>query len=56
MLQNLTMKQKIILGIVLGGMIVVIGIYGVMSLKTEEELDITNLIENSELLDQNIRK
>lgn len=51
-MSNLTMKQKVILGIVIGVMLIVVGIYGYVSLNNdEEELDIT-FMENSEMVIQ----
>lgn len=46
-MSNLTIKQKIILGVVIGGMLIVIGIYGYIALNNnEEELDINSLNES----------
>lgn len=51
-MSSLTVKQKIILGIIIGLMLIVIGIYGYISLNQDEELDISE-ITNSEM-DSNI--
>ena len=51
-MSSLTVKQKIILGIIIGLMLIVIGIYGYISLNQDEELDISE-IANSEM-DSNI--
>ena len=51
MLENLTFKQKIIFGCILGAMLLVIGIYGYTKLNAEEEQIITTaeeFIANSE--------
>ena len=47
-MSSLTVKQKIILGIIIGLMLIVIGIYGYISLNQDEELDISE-IANSEM-------
>ncbi len=45
-MSNLTMKQKIILGVIIGVMLTVIGIYGYVSLHSEEEVDIGQISSN----------
>lgn len=53
-MNNLTIKQKIIIGVIIGIMLIVIGIYGYVSLNNNEDntivdSDLSNLIqENSE--------
>lgn len=39
-MNNLTMKQKIILGVVISIMLIVIGVYGYISIHQEEEMDL----------------
>lgn len=53
-MNNLTLKQKIILGIVIGAMLIVIGIYGYTTLKDDEEIELTQLDLNAEINNQNI--
>lgn len=45
-MSNLTIKQKIILGIIICIMLVVIGIYGYTTLNQDEELEISGIQEN----------
>lgn len=45
-MSNLTIKQKIILGVIIGGMLTVIGIYGYISLHSEEKIDIGQISSN----------
>ena len=46
-MNSLTMKQKIILGIIVGAMLIVIGVYGYISLNGDEgELDISGIVNN----------
>ncbi len=45
-MSNLTIKQKIILGVIIGIMLTVIGIYGYISLHSEEEIDIGQMSSN----------
>ncbi len=45
-MSNLTMKQKIILGVIIGVMLTVIGIYGYVSLHSEEKIDIGQISGN----------
>ena len=53
-MNNLTLKQKIILGIVIGAMLIVIGIYGYTTLKDDEEIELTQLDLNAEINNQNL--
>lgn len=48
-MNSLTIKQKIILGVIVGVMLIVIGIYGYTSLNEEKELDISEII-NDEIM------
>lgn len=60
-MNNLTIKQKIILGIIIGIMLFVIGIYGYISLNTDDgvEIDVNNdktsenEIQNSQVQNEN---
>ena len=45
-MSNLTIKQKIILGIIICIMLVVIGIYGYTTLNQDDELEISGIQEN----------
>lgn len=51
-MSSLTIKQKIILGVIIGAMLIVIGIYGYISLNEEKELDISEII-NDEMIINN---
>lgn len=51
-MSNLTLKQKIILGVVVGLMLSVIGVYGYISLNQDEELDISELVSNNQAENQ----
>ena len=53
-MNNLTLKQKIILGIIIGVMLIVIGIYGYTTLNHGEELELSQLDLNAEINNQNI--
>lgn len=53
-MNNLTLKQKIILGIIIGVMLIVIGIYGYTTLNNGEELELSQLDLNAEINNQNI--
>ena len=53
-MNNLTLKQKIILGIIIGAMLIVIGIYGYTTLNHGEELELNQLDLNAEINNQNI--
>ena len=53
-MNNLTLKQKIILGIIIGAMLIVIGIYGYTTLNHGEELELSQLDLNAEINNQNI--
>lgn len=45
-MSNLTIKQKIILGVIICIMLVVIGIYGYTTLNQDDELEISGIEEN----------
>lgn len=53
-MNNLTLKQKIILGIIIGVILIVIGIYGYTTLKDDEEIELTQLDLNAEINNQNL--
>ena len=53
-MNNLTLKQKIILGIIIGVMLIVIGIYGYTTLNHGEELELSQLDLNAEINNQNL--
>lgn len=53
-MNNLTLKQKIILGIVIGAMLIVIGIYGYTTLNNDEEIELSQLDLNAEINNQNL--
>lgn len=51
-MNNLTIKQKIIIGVIVGIMLIVIGIYGYVSLNNNEDnniddSDLSNLIQEN---------
>lgn len=51
-MNNLTIKQKIIIGVIIGIMLIVIGIYGYVSLNNNEDntivdSDLSNLIQEN---------
>lgn len=53
-MSNLTTKQKIILGIIVGIMLIIIGIYGYTSIQQEDEMDISNISsEGNNVITQN---
>jgi len=53
-MSNLTIKQKVILGGVVGVMLIVIGIYGYISLNSnEEELEFENMNSNESAHQEN---
>lgn len=49
-MSSLTIKQKIILGVIICAMLIVIGIYGYISINEEEELDISEIINDEIML------
>lgn len=53
-MNNLTLKQKIILGIIIGVMLIVIGIYGYTTLNNGEEIELSQLDLNAEINSQNL--
>lgn len=53
-MNNLTLKQKIILGIIIGVMLIVIGIYGYTTLNNDEEIELSQLDLNAEINSQNL--
>ena len=48
-MSNLTLKQKIILGIIISLMLIVIGIYGYISLNNDEELEFGEIISDNQI-------
>lgn len=53
-MKNLTTKQKIILGIIFGIMIIVIGIYGYISLNTYDES--LEILENTNINNDQVQE
>ncbi len=53
-MNNLTTKQKIILGIIISIMLIIIGIYGYITLNTQEDSVENSIIDNNQQLDQTL--
>lgn len=47
-MSNLTIKQKIILGVIVGIMVIVIGIYGYISLNADDGVEILDDVNNEQ--------